>query len=75
MSRRENFHESAGNHIVGYSTPHAAICRDCAKNDPEWADLDPRDASPIRFKDLKYSYPDGYTCAACGDNVPHESWN
>lgn len=75
MSRREHFHSGAGNHIVGYVTEGAAICRDCAKNDPEWADVNPKKVNPIRFQDLGDMYPKGYTCAGCGDNVPHESWN
>lgn len=79
MSRDRNYHfsEGAGNPIVGYSTDEAGtVCRDCAKNDPELADIDPRTVYPIHFDDLgRSSYhslhaePDGFTCTSCGEVI------
>lgn len=72
MSRRDHFHESAGNPILGYSTDDGTVCRDCAKNDVELADIDPRTVDPIKFSHLgegSDSYPDGFTCTSCGSTI------
>lgn len=74
MSRDRNFHfyEGAGNPIVGYSTDETGtVCRDCAKNDPELAGIDPRTVNPIHFDDLgnPTAEPDGFTCNSCGEVI------
>jgi hypothetical protein len=77
MSRNEHFHESAGNPIVGYDTGEEAICSDCAKNDPEYALVDPKKTSPIRLSNVgegsQSSYPDGFTCPSCSTSIG--SWD
>lgn len=73
MSRSEHFHESAGNPIVGYNTGEEAVCRNCAKNDPELALVDPKVVSPIKLSHIgegpHASYPDGFTCSGCGETI------
>lgn len=83
--RKHHFHEGAGNPILGYSTDDGTVCRDCGSNNPELADIDPRDVTPIHLDDLgsnsrtvkigphvahmENAYPDGFTCVGCGDVV------
>lgn len=76
MSRKEHFHEGAGNPIVGYNTDEEAICRNCGKNDPEYALVNPKDVVPIHFSDIgegSGAYPNGFTCAGCGESIG--SWD
>lgn len=70
--RKHHFHEGAGNPIVGYSHDETgAICRDCGKNEPEFASINPRTVTPIHFDDVGEGSgnPDGFTCASCGDVI------
>ena len=77
MSRREHFHESAGNPIVGYDTGEEAICTDCAKNDPEYALVDRKNTLAIRLSHVgegpQSSYPDGFICPSCSTSIG--SWD
>lgn len=78
-NRKSHFHEGAGNPIVGYITPEdGAICRGCGQNEPDFADVDPKEVEPIYFDEVGGggrwdAYPDGFTCAYCGTNVG--SWD
>lgn len=57
---------------MGWNTGEETVCRDCGKTDPELAMVDPKMVLPIKFSDLGEtapSYPDGFTCASCGDTI------
>ena len=71
--RNDHFYIGSGNPILGYSTDEAGVvCRNCAKDNPELVDIDPRTVSRVRLSDVgegAASYPDGFTCAGCGDVI------
>lgn len=72
MSRREHFQESAGDPILGYDTGEEVVCRNCGKDDPEYALVDPKKVNAIKFSDLGAgygAYSDGFTCAGCGETL------
>lgn len=76
--RKHNFHEGAGNPILGYGLDDGTVCRDCAKDDPELATVNPKDVEPITLRDVGEgtgAYPDGFTCAGCGDTIGSWDYN
>ena len=61
-----------GDPIMGYSTDSGTICRDCANDNPELADLDPREVELIMLSDIdgeSTAYPVGFTCTGCGETI------
>jgi hypothetical protein len=57
--RKHHFYEGAGNPILGYNTNEGVVCRDCAKDNPELASIDPRTVNPIHLDNLGDEYRDG----------------
>lgn len=69
---RQQFHESDGDPILGYTTREGVVCRDCAQNNAEFADINPKMTYPIHLRDVgegSGAYPDGFTCTGCSETV------
>ena len=68
MSRQQHFDDGRGNPIIGWNTEDSAICRNCAQDNVEYADVNIKTSIPIRSSNIGKGadmYPDGFTCDGC----------
>lgn len=70
--RRSHFDDGRGDPIIGWNTDDGSVCRNCAQNNVEYADVNINKSEPIRLSDVGENanmFPDGFTCNGCGDTL------